>query len=204
MRAAIMVCVALSFLAAPNTGAAQSSERVHKLGFLMAMDPQPEWNAAFEKGLQAFGWVAGQNIAIEYRSADGYFDRLPGLCSELVKHGVDLILAVSAPETAAARQCTDGIPIVFAIHGDPVGTGDVKSLARPGGNATGMSQTQGDLVPKLLGLLKETVPGMSRLAVLYKARRDLDDVAAAALFHLSDRELRLWKNPARLTPSTTA
>ena len=72
-----------------------------------------------------------------------------------------MILAVSATETAAARQCTDGIPIVFAIHGDPVGTGDVKSLARPGGNATGMSQTQGDLVPKLLGLLKETVPGMA-------------------------------------------
>ncbi len=106
---------------------------------------------------------------IEYRSANGYFDRLPGLCAELVSLRVDLLLAVSAPETSAAKHCTSSIPIVFAIHGDPLGTGDVQSLAYPGGNITGMSQTQGDLIPKLLGLLKEAVPQASRVAVLWNS-----------------------------------
>jgi putative ABC transport system substrate-binding protein len=148
---------------------AEPTKKVYRLGFLMAMDPQPRWTAAFERGLQALGWFEGRNIAIEYRSADGYFDRLPGLCAELVDRGVDLILAVSAPETAAAKQCTNNIPIVFAIHGDPVGTGDVESLAHPGGNVTGMSQTQGDLISKLLSLLKEAVPRLSRLAILWNS-----------------------------------
>ncbi|MGA9304145.1 MAG: ABC transporter substrate-binding protein, partial [Candidatus Sulfotelmatobacter sp.] len=146
---------------------AEPTGKVYRLGFLMGMDPQPRWLAAFKQGLQAFGWVEGQNIAIEYRSSNGYFDRLPGLCAELVSLPVDLLLAVSAPETSAAKQCTSSIPIVFAIHGDPLGTGDVQSLAHPGGNATGMSQTQGDLIPKLLGLLKEAVPRASRVAVLW-------------------------------------
>src|SRR5262249_40922940 len=127
-----------------------------------------------------------------------YFDRLPGLCAELVSLGVDLILAVSAPETAAAKQCTTTIPIVFAIHGDPVGTGDVKSLAHPGGNATGMSQTQGDLASKLLGLLKEAVPHLSRLAVLWNSAnrakaRDWQEVNVAAPklgITLDSREVR--------------
>jgi len=149
------------------------------------MDPQPEWQLAFKQGLEAFGWSEGRNIAIEYRSADGYFERLLGLCAELISLRVDLILAVSAPETAAAKQCTSTIPIVFAIHGDPVGTGDVESLAHPGGNATGVSQRQGDLVSKLLGLLKEAVPRLSRLAVLWNAavkskQHDWQEVRTAA------------------------
>jgi len=149
------------------------------------MDPQPEWQLAFKQGLEAFGWSEGRNIAIEYRSADGYFERLLGLCAELISLRVDLILAVSALETAAAKQCTSTIPIVFAIHGDPVGTGDVESLAHPGGNATGVSQRQGDLVSKLLGLLKEAVPRLSRLAVLWNAavkskQHDWQEVRTAA------------------------
>jgi ABC-type uncharacterized transport system substrate-binding protein len=149
------------------------------------MDRQPAWTAAFEQGLETFGWSPGRSVEIEYRSAEGNFDRLPMICNELVSHGADLILAVSAPETAAAKQCTSKIPIVFAIHGDPVGTGDVESLAHPGGNATGMSQTQGDLVSKLLSLLKEAVPHMSRLAVLRNSavkskQHDWKEVTAAA------------------------
>jgi putative ABC transport system substrate-binding protein len=185
-RALLAIGLAVAILIAPPVGEAQTGPEVHKLGFLMGMDPQPAWQAAFKRGLEQFGWFEGWNIFIEYRSADGYFDRLSALCSELVSLRVDLILAVSAPETAAARQCTTTIPIVFAIHGDPVGTGDVESLAHPGGNATGMSQRQGDLVPKLLGLLKETVPGMSHLAVLWNAankakQHDWEEVKAAAL-----------------------
>ena len=180
-----MIALALGFLVAPLAGEAQQSAKVHKLGFLMGMDAQPEWQTAFKQGLEAFGWIEGQNIAIEYRSAEGNFDRLPDLCAELVSHGVDLILAVSAPETAAAKHCTSTIPIVFAIHGDPVGTGDVESLAHPGGNATGMSQTQGDLVSKLLDLLKEAVPNMSRVAVLWNSavkskQHDWKEATAAA------------------------
>jgi putative ABC transport system substrate-binding protein len=169
MRTTTAIVLTLCLLVAPSAGEAEQPAEIHKLGFLMGMDPQPKWTAEFEQGLQAFGWSQGRNIAIEYRSAEGYFDRLPELCAELVAHGVDLILAVSAPETAAAKQCTSTIPIVFAIHGDPVGTGDVESLAHPGGNATGMSQTQGDLVPKLMDLLKKAVPNMSRLAVLWNS-----------------------------------
>lgn len=184
-RTPLIIVLAVGILFAPLAGEAQEGSKVYKLGFLMGMDPQPAWQAAFKQGLQEFGWVEGRNITIEYLSAEGDFDRLPRLCTELVSHAVDLILAVSAPETAAAKQCTSTIPIVFAIHGDPVGTGDVKSLAHPGGNATGMSQTQGDLVSKLLGLLKETVPQMSRLAVLWNSavkskQHDWKEATAAA------------------------
>ena len=181
----LAVVLTLGLLAAPLAVEAQQAPKTYKLGFLMAMDPIPEWQLAFKQGLEALGWSEGRNIAIEYRSADGHFERLLGLCAELVSLRVDLILAVSAPETAAAKQCTSTIPIVFAIHGDPVGTGDVGSLAHPGGNATGMSQTQGEIVSKLLGLLKEAVPKLSRLAVLWNAankskQRDWQDTKAAA------------------------
>jgi putative tryptophan/tyrosine transport system substrate-binding protein len=185
IRAAWAIILTLSVLLPALPGEAQQVTRVYKLGFLMGMDPQPEWQAAFKQGLQEFGWVEGRNITIEYLSAQGDFDRLPELCTELVGHAVDLILAVSAPETAAAKRCTSTIPIVFAIHGDPVGTGDVESLAHPGSNATGMSQTQGDLVSKLLGLLKDAVPRMSRLSVLWNSavkskQHDWKEVTAGA------------------------
>jgi putative tryptophan/tyrosine transport system substrate-binding protein len=169
MRFAItLAIVALSLFTGTIESRAQLTENTRKIGVLMG-NGQPEWKAAFEQGLSSLGWVEGKNITIEYLSAEGYFDRLPGLCADLIRQGVDVILAVSAPETAAAKKCTSTIPIVFAIHGDPVGTGDVESLSHPGGNATGMSQTQGDLVPKLIGLLNEVVPHLSRLAILWNS-----------------------------------
>ena len=185
MRIAAVLGLTLCFLAAPLPLGAEQPTKIYKLGFLMGMDRQPAWTAAFEQGLETFGWSPGRNVEIEYRSAEGNFDRLPTICSDLVSHGVDLILAVSAPETAAAKQCTSTVPIVFAIHGDPVGTGDVESLAHPGGNATGMSQTQGDLVSKLLDLLKTAVPSASRVAVLWNStvrskQHDLKEATAAA------------------------
>ena len=85
----VMIGLALRLLAAPLAGEAEPSAKIYKLEFLMAMDPQPGWQAAFKQGLQAFGWSEGQNIAFEYRSADGYFERLPGLCAELASLGVD-------------------------------------------------------------------------------------------------------------------
>jgi putative tryptophan/tyrosine transport system substrate-binding protein len=185
MRIVTALVPALWFLTVALPGNAEQTAKIYRLGFLMGMDRQPAWTAAFEQGLEAYGWAPGRNVVIEYRSAEGDFDRLPKICSELVSHGVDLILAVSAPETAAAKQCTKTTPIVFAIHGDPVGTGDVESLAHPGGNATGMSQTQGDLVSKLLSLLKEAVPALSRVAVLWNSavkskQHDWQEATAAA------------------------
>ena len=185
MRIATALSLTLGFLAAPLPVEAEQPTKIYKLGFLMGMDRQPAWTAAFEQGLETFGWSPGRNVEIEYRSAEGDFDRLPTICADLVGHGVDLILAVSAPETAAAKRCTSTVPIVFAIHGDPVGTGDVESLAHPGGNATGMSQSQGELVSKLLDLLKKAVPSASRVAVLWNStvrskHRDWGEATAAA------------------------
>jgi putative ABC transport system substrate-binding protein len=185
VRIVTALVLTLWFLVVPLPSNAEQPAKIYRLGFLMGMDRQPTWTAAFEQGLEAYGWTPGRDVVVEYRSAEGDFDRLPKICSELVSHRVDLILAVSAPETAAAEQCTRTVPIVFAIHGDPVGTGDVESLAHPGGNATGMSQTQGDLVSKLLSLLKEAVPQLSRLAVLWNStvkskQHDWKEATAAA------------------------
>src|SRR5215831_13846697 len=125
--------------------------------------------AAFDKGLSDLGWIEGKNIVVESRSADGHFDRLPGLCAELVEHGADLIVAGSAPETLAARKTTSSIPIVFVVHGDPVYTGDIQSLAHPGGNITGLSQMHPELSAKQLDLLRQVAPQVHNVAVVWNA-----------------------------------
>jgi putative ABC transport system substrate-binding protein len=119
--------------------------------------------------------VRGHNITIDYRSAEGHLERLPALAAELVRLGVDVIVANSAPETRAARQATRSIPIVFVLHGDPVGAGDVQSLARPGGHITGVSQLHPELSAKQLEMLKQIVPHLGRVTVLWNA-----DVATKA------------------------
>ncbi len=110
------------------------------MGFLWGLPPIAEWTAALDQGLAELGWVSGRNIVIEHRSADGHFDRLPALTAELIALKVNLIIALSAPETAVARKATGTIPIVFVVHGDPIFTGDIQSLAHPGGNITGLCQ----------------------------------------------------------------
>ena len=105
---------------------------------------------------------------IEYRDAEGKLERLPALAAELVALKVDVIVAPSTPAAVAAKQATKTIPIVFAVAGDPVGSGLVTSLARPGGNVTGLSNLALDLVGKCLELLKQAVPGVSRVAVLWQ------------------------------------
>ncbi|MEW6687615.1 MAG: ABC transporter substrate-binding protein [Pseudomonadota bacterium] len=154
--------------------------------------------AKFEQALRDLGWVKGHNVAIDYRSAEGHLDRLPALAAELVRLRVDVIVANAAPETSAARQATRTIPIVFAVHGDPVGTGDVQSLARPGGNVTGVSQLHSELSAKQLEVLKEIVPRLGRVAVLWNAEvaakagdwRVLRAAAPALGIVLQSRELR--------------
>jgi len=121
---------------------------------------------AFREGLRELGYLEGKNIAIEYRWAEGRLDTLPHLAMELAQLNVHLIVTAGSPTIRAAKQATTTIPIVMAVGGDPVGSGFVASLARPGGNITGLSNLAEDLVAKLLELLKMAAPGVSRVAVL--------------------------------------
>jgi putative ABC transport system substrate-binding protein len=121
---------------------------------------------AFLAGLRQLGYAEGQNIAIEWRLAEGRFDRLPELATELVRLKVDVILAPGPPYVSAAKNATTTIPIVFALVPDPVATGLVASMARPGGNMTGLATNEVEMQGKRLELLKEIVPGLGRVAVL--------------------------------------
>jgi putative ABC transport system substrate-binding protein len=121
---------------------------------------------ALRQGLRELGYVEGQNIAIEFRWAEGKYDRLPGLAAELVRLKVNVIVALTPPAVQAAKQATETIPIVMTAVADPVAMGFVASLARPGRNITGLSSMQRELVGKRLELLKEVVPKVSRVALL--------------------------------------
>jgi putative tryptophan/tyrosine transport system substrate-binding protein len=125
------------------------------------------WHQAFRNGLHDLGWVEGVNLKIEYRYADGREENLPELVAELIALKVDLIVVSVATDAVAAAKATKTVPIVMASAGDPVATGLVASLARPGGNVTGLTQISTDLTGKRLELLKEVAPGVSRLAVLW-------------------------------------
>jgi putative ABC transport system substrate-binding protein len=119
------------------------------------------------QGLRDLGYVEGRNLVIEYRSAEGKSERLPALAAELVALKVDVILAATPPYALAAMQATKTVPIVFTTAGDPVASGLVTSLARPGGNVTGLSVLGPDLVGKCLEQLTQAVPGVSRIAVFW-------------------------------------
>ena len=147
---------------------AQQAGKIPRIGLLSPFSPADTalWHKAFLRGLRDLGWVDGKNIAIEYRFAEGRNDRLPGIIDELVRLKVDVIVTAVTNDTLAAKNAATGIPIVMAAAGDPVGTGIVASLARPGGNVTGLSQMNPELNGKRLELLKEIAPGISSLAVL--------------------------------------
>jgi len=151
------------------TASAQQPSKVARIGFL-ATELTPVTRApfdAFREGLRERGYVEGQNIVIELRLADGKIDRFPSLAAELVRLEVDLIVAPNTPAARAAQQATTTIPIVAPAMGDPVKDGLVASLARPGGNITGLTFLGPELVPKRLALLKEALPNVSRVAALW-------------------------------------
>jgi putative tryptophan/tyrosine transport system substrate-binding protein len=138
------------------------------IGYLSGASPGPyaPYVAAFRLGLSDTGYVEGQNLAIEYRWAEGRYDRLPALAADLVARKVDLIAADGIPAALAAKSATSTIPIVFAVGADPVAGGLVASLARPGGNLTGVSVMASELVPKRIELLSELVPQAGVIALL--------------------------------------
>jgi putative tryptophan/tyrosine transport system substrate-binding protein len=152
----------------PLAARAQQPGKSATIGYLGATTPsvEHEWLSAFLEGLRSLGWVEGRNIAIEYRWTDGRSERFAEMATELVRKNVDVIVTYGTPAVLAAKKATSVIPIVFAVVGDPVGAGLVASLARPGGNVTGLSGQQADAAGKRLELLHEVAPSVRRLAVL--------------------------------------
>jgi len=161
------VAGSIALLAAPQTAEAQQAGKLPTIGFLgtNTASAQSQWTAAFVQRLRELGWIEGRTVTIEYRWAEGRSERFGQIVSELIRLNVDVIVTHSAAPVLAAKQATSTIPIVFAVA-DPLGTGLVTSLARPGGNATGLSLQQTEATGKRLELLREVVPSLRRLAVI--------------------------------------
>jgi putative ABC transport system substrate-binding protein len=155
----------------PLASHAQTPDKLPLIGFLGANTPatQGPWTAAFFHRLRELGWVEGRTMSVEYRWAEGHRERAVELAAEFVRLKVDLIFTSGTANVLAAKQATSTIPIVFAAAADPVGTGVVASLAKPGGNVTGLSVQQPDLAGKRLEMLYEAVPALRRLAIIGNA-----------------------------------
>jgi putative ABC transport system substrate-binding protein len=166
-RRAFLGTVVGTLFAAPLAAEAQPAE-TRKIGFLVPSTPSTasELIAAFSQRLRELGWTEGHNVAIDYRWAQGRSERFGELAAELVRLKVDVIVTFGTDTVIAAKQATTKIPIVFAVAADPVGTGLVASLARPGGNVTGLSSLHTDSAGKRFELLREVVPTLHRLAIM--------------------------------------
>ncbi len=167
----ILLTLAIGLLPMQLAGGAEQPGKVFRIGILGNVpltDPEGArlWGA-FIQGLRELGYVEGRNITIEHRSSEGKYERLPDLAADLVRLRVDVIVAPASQNPFVAKQATRTIPIVMTSHGDPVGSGLVASLARPGGNVTGLSFLAPEIGGKQLELLKEIVPQVSRVAVLW-------------------------------------
>ena len=176
-----------ALVAAPLAGNAQPPPRIARIGYLSPnLAASPQLRDAFRQGLRDLGYVEGRNVVVEYRDAQGQVDRLPALAAELAALKVDVILAEGGTlGLRVAMQSTTTIPIVVAA-GDPVGSGFVTSLARPGGNVTGLSSLGPELVGKRLELLKQAVPRVDRVAVLRPPWRALDELTAKDMLKAAD------------------
>jgi len=190
-RSAIGLMLALALVVASLATEAQQPKNVHRIGTLSALGTTPGRNPfveAFLEGRRALGYVEGQHFVLEYRGAEGQFEGFPDLAAELVRLKVEVIVAQGTPAALAAKHATTTIPIVMVGVGDPVGSGLVASLARPGGNITGLSNLSPELVRKQLEFLKDVRPTVSRVAVLWNPANPAShlmvraaDVAAQAL-----------------------
>jgi putative ABC transport system substrate-binding protein len=188
-RLPFVVTITLIILAAAFTADAQQSAKVPRIGYLTpSVSSNPARTEAFRQGLRDLGYVEGKNIAIEWRANKGKLDRNAALAAELVRLEVEVIVAIGGEEIRAARAATAAIPIVMVQGGDPVKSGFVASLARPGGNITGLALLRPELSGKRLELVKEIVPKLSRVAVFassfsadYALVSKEIEIAAAAL-----------------------
>ncbi len=185
MRRREVLALVASTSAWPLAARAQQTTKAARIGYLTANSPDPPARRnldAFRRGLQDLGYVEGQSIAIEYRFAEGNFDRLPSLAAELVRLNVAVIVAGPTAAAVAAKNATETIPIVMHNVGDPVGLGLVASLARPGGNVTGLPYSVGlETIVKGLELLQETVRDMHRVALLSNPANPAHALARAQL-----------------------
>jgi len=181
-RRRFLAALALGALAAPF--AAFTQGKVWRIGILRSGSPPDTLVEAFKEGLRELGYVEGRNLAIEYRWTEGLEERLLGLATDLVRVKVDIIVASGGAPAVAAKQATTAIPIVMTAGPDPVEIGLVASLARPGGNVTGLSAQSNELPGKWLEFLKETVPKLSRVAALW------DPAIGEGMLHASERAAR--------------
>src|SRR5262245_11532255 len=168
MRRREFITLLGSAAAWPLAAHAQQSSTMRRIGFLrpLSQHTQRLWTTVFLERLRDHGWIEGTTMSIAYRWAEGRSDRLAELATELVQRNVGVIVTAGTEQTLAVKQATASIPIVFAAAGDPVGTGLVGSLARPGGNVTGLSNQSADINGKRIDLLREAVPGLRKLAVM--------------------------------------
>ncbi len=188
-RSAIGLMLALAIVVASLATEAQQPKNVHRIGYLLVTTrEQDTYLETFLETMRALGYVEGQNLSMEYHAAEGHYERLPALAVELVRLPVDVLLVVSTPAALAAKQATTTIPIVMMGGGDPVGSGLVASLARPGGSITGLAVLDPEVVGKQLEFLKDVLPTVSRVAVLWNPANPLHalnvraaEVAAQAL-----------------------
>lgn len=166
---AVAIALVCSIVCMPPVSNADTPKKIHRIGALNGSTAAQTTHmfTAFRDGLRKHGFIEGENLTIEYRWANGKLELLPGMAEELVKLNVDVIFAPPTPSAVAAHAATKTIPIVFAVAADPVGNGLVGSLARPGGNVTGLSTINVELGAKRLELLKEAFPMIRRIAVLY-------------------------------------
>jgi len=174
-------------VAAPLGAEAQSAGRVHRIGFLGNTTPALEANLVgpFREGLRELGYAEGQNIVIEYRWAEGQYERFPALSAELLTQRVEVIVTAGTPAALAVKKATTSVPLVMVAVGDPVVTGLVVSLARPGGNITGLTSTAEETEGKRLELLREVIPQLSHVAVFWNPENpillaQLKEIRAAA------------------------
>ena len=174
----------------PLAAYAQQAVKLHRIGILSPELPPPGFLEAFRQGLRELGYVEGQDITFEVRNAEGYGQRLAALAHHLVELKVDVILALNTPSVQAAKKASATIPIVMTRIADPIKSGLVSSLSRPGGNITGLSFRVDELSGKRLALLKEAFPSVSRVAVLWYEPNPGSDIAVAAI-KAASRELGL-------------
>jgi putative tryptophan/tyrosine transport system substrate-binding protein len=180
----------------PLVAHAQQAGKLPTIAFLGSgtASSQSTWVAAFVQRLRELGWIEGRTVTIEYRWAEGRRERFAEIAAEFVRLKVDVIFAVGTEATLAAKEATSVIPIVFPVAGDPVGTGMVTSLARPGGNVTGLSNQAADLAAKRLGLLREVYPALGRVAIMANAG------SSASLLEMHEFEAAALALEVKVTP----